>query len=574
MRSTKMPSVCRLSCPPGRWRYFFAITFLFAPLGRAASIFDDDYSPPKRIEPSSRPSAPEPSAAKPAEVAGVPSGVSHVSPAEVKPASGIKGNVHRAVPSREARAKCRKLFEEVYATQLKDRSPVARRKLAKALLAEAEKADEGSPDRFVLLNGAMQAAEEGQNLRICFDSVTKLASGYDVDELDAKTEAATKTFASPPTPAFGSLENTDALDEISDQVLDEDAYDLARKVEAALQRASAGASDANSKSELKNEARRVSGFLEARQKLIPALEKLKTSPDDPAANLAVGSFNCFQLGRWGQGLPHLAKSNDARFKEVATAELAAPPGIDARLQLADMWLIAASKLSQADRLQATRHAEDLFRGAENGTTALQKLAIEKRLAQIHSASQSRHINLLALLDPTAGVVKGTWRMQGALLMTDPIEGGRIDFAYRPPPEYDFHISFTMTHAEGCICQVCYRDGHQFGYQVGGWYNKVAAFEMVNGIAGADNKTAQKKDHWLADGQHHSMLVKVRRSGAEAFLDGQLITSLRTDYSDLSLSSYWTLSRADVVGLGAHMNGVRFDTVEIIEVNGKGRTLSR
>ena len=79
-------------------------------------------------------------------------------PSPAAPSSG-SDIVRHSVPDRVSRAKCRKLFEEIYANELKDRSPAARRKLAQTLLDEAGKTAEGSPDRFVLLNGAIQAAE-------------------------------------------------------------------------------------------------------------------------------------------------------------------------------------------------------------------------------------------------------------------------------------------------------------------------------------------------------------------------------------------------------------------------------
>ncbi len=47
-----------------------------------------------------------------------------------------------------------------------------------------------------------------------------------------------------------------------------------------------------------------------KRKSAQSQEKLKESPDDPAANLAVGSYLCFNKDQWERGLPMLAKGSD------------------------------------------------------------------------------------------------------------------------------------------------------------------------------------------------------------------------------------------------------------------------
>jgi hypothetical protein len=44
---------------------------------------------------------------------------------------------------------------------------------------------------------------------------------------------------------------------------------------------------------------------------------LKTSPDDPAANLKMGRYLCLIKGDWKRGLPMLAQSNDNALKALA-----------------------------------------------------------------------------------------------------------------------------------------------------------------------------------------------------------------------------------------------------------------
>jgi len=543
-----------------------AALLLSATPSRGGSIFDDDQTPATR---------PQPATQQPA-LPTAPPATPNATPAVPPPATPANEVVRHSVPDRASRAKCRKLFEEVYANELKDRSPAARLKLAQTLLDEAGKTAEGSPDRFVLLNGAIQAAEEGESLRMCFTAAKRLAEEYGVDELAAKADAAKKTSAVASPAGLASISNVEALMALADQLLAGDDIAAVTPIESALQRAVASIADADLKTEVKSQIRDVTARREAREKLAPAIEKLRQSPTDPAANLAVGSYVCFQTGNWDQGLPLLAKSSDAKLRGLAAAELAVMAAGKPITQAADGWFDAAPTLAAPYRPGALQHAAALYRSAEPSATGLEKLAIDKRLAQIPPVSRPgrpRHVDLLSLFDPATSVVAGQWQMQDGSLVVQQADFARVAFRYQPPTEYDFRIGYTVLHAGDEIVQICYSGGQQFTYQTGGFGNTLAAFGELHGISDRDNKSANRKDHWLSDGQYYDCMVKVRRTGVEAWLDGQLVSALKTDYSDIGLHDAWRLSRTDVIGLGAQHVAVRFETAEIIEISGEGKLLS-
>ena len=438
---------------------------------------------------------------------------------------------------------------------------------------EVGKTAEGSPDRFVLLNGAIQAAEEGQNLPICFEAARQLAALYDVDELAMEVEAATKTFAGRASPELGDSETVDALEELAGRVVATDDFATAGQVQPLLQRASQSATDQPSKIELKNQAHEIAAYLEARAKVAPWMEKLKTLPNDPAANLAVGKFLCFQRGSWAAGVPLLARSGDPIFKDPATAELSVAADGDAKIALADKWFATACKLPATDRPKAMEHAAAIYRSAEAGLSGLQRMAVEKRLAKIPVSGQPRRVDLLKLFDPATNVVKGDWHMDNGVLVAEPVEMGRVEFAYQLPEEYDFRIRFTVTHMRSSIAQICCCNGHSFMYQLGS-DNVRTGFEMVKGAGIGENKATQKKDQWIVEGRRYTSVVKIRKDGVAAYLDGQLVTSVKTDYSDMGIWPDWKLSRKNAVGIGQWKDRVRFDTVEIIAITGQGKVLSQ
>jgi WD40 repeat protein len=75
----------------------------------------------------------------------------------------------------------------------------------------------------------------------------------------------------------------------------------------------------------------------------PAREKLRTQPDDPAANEALGRYLCLQRNSWNEGLPKLARGADAELKKAAQADLDAPESVESQLAVADGWWARAEK---------------------------------------------------------------------------------------------------------------------------------------------------------------------------------------------------------------------------------------
>jgi hypothetical protein len=220
------------------------------------------------------------------------------------------------------------------------------------------------------------------------------------------------------------------------------------------------------------------------------------------------------------------------------------------------------------------HAADLYRSAKARATGLEAALIDRKLAAIPEASRTRRIDLLTLFDATSSVRQGKWHLGDGCLVSDPGDWARAQFAYTPPAEYDFMVSFSVEEGGEEVGQVCYCSGHQFVYDLGNAGDSYAGFELVNGVQCRNNESARKKNRWLVPGQHYVSVVKVRKGSVEAYLNGQFVTGLKTDYSNLSLSGDRRLSRTDTVGISTYLQKVRFDAVQIIEISGEGQVLSK
>jgi hypothetical protein len=556
-----------------------AILLLANRTAKGGNIFDDDWTPPKRTEKSAdRPVAPvqdPPAVPNP----GTPEAV--VKPPPVNPSETVAAppshalpptpHVRLPIPEKADTARCRKLFKDAFADQLKDRSGTARRKLAKSLLEYAAKPNNAPADTFVLLTGAIEAAEEGASLRLSFKAAEELSSNFNVDESATKIEVADKVWSIPPT-GSASVANVQATIDLIDQLAAEEDFATAVRLDSSLQHLAAHVADWELKVVVQNHAKDLAAARDGQSKLAQSMEKIKSSPDDAAANSAVGDYLCFVRGNWEKGLPFLAKGEDATVKALAGAEVRKPEGVEAMATVADGWWNAAAKMTGAKRMKTLQHAVGLYRNALADSSGLRRLTIEKRLAEAPAASDARRIDLLDLLDCQTDAVSGKWHWEDGAVSVEPSVCARIEFPYIPSDEYDFRIGFVIVRGDQGPEQICSAAGHQFQWVNGGWGNTVCGFEMIQGRAVIDNPTTKRSKQWFAVGQHYTAVVKVRKSGLEAFVNDKRLSNWKTDYADMSQNDPWQLTRVDVLGLGAYNSAVKCDFAEVIEITGKGKFL--
>jgi serine/threonine protein kinase len=189
------------------------------------------------------------------------------------------------------------------------------------------------------------------------------------------------------------------------------------------------------------------------------------------------------------------------------------------------------------------------------------------------ANGARVVNLLSLVDVKRDGDMGTWTLAGDVLRCDQSPQSFLEFPYQPPDEYDFRIVFTRSEGKGSVDQICAEQGRQFSWQMGSWNGAACGFGMINGAVAETNPTSRKAKNWIKNNQEYTSVVKVRRTGIEAYLDGKLISSWQTNYSDMSLLPEWKLRRGEVLGLVTKANAVTFRRVEVTELSGPGKTLT-
>ncbi len=285
---------------------------------RAGNIFDDDWTPPPAkvvkpvvVAPATKPVVgPEVVVTPATKPAARPDVAVHVDPVVTTPVVVAR----RAIPGKGELAKSRKVMAEVFVKELSDKTAAARRALAEKLVGEAGKLGDNPSDQFVVLGGAIEAAEEGGSLPLCFKAADVMAQGFEVDPVAVKADAALKAaIKADATPL--SSENVQAGLELMGQMEGAEDLDGASKVGTILQKA---AGTVALKLAVANKSKEVEEFRGARDKAKGAMEKLASSANDPAANSAVGSYSCFYQRDWEKGLAMLAKGEDAKLKGAAS----------------------------------------------------------------------------------------------------------------------------------------------------------------------------------------------------------------------------------------------------------------
>jgi hypothetical protein len=352
---------------------------------RERNIFDDDWTPPKTttekprvtrrdLPPVTTTPPPTDSTATPPRPNSTPtSEKTTVTPKPIKPPPAT----HRPVPPAAQLASVRRVLKDVFTEQLADRSIPARRKLATALLAQAEKSTDAPTDQFVLLAAAIDAAVEGSDLAAALRAADRMGELFDVDTLGVKSEAALKVAARKPAVADLAMPNTRAALALVDDLVKADDYAMASRVCASLQPL---ATNPALRSQFQQRQRDVNIARALADRFTNDLARLKQSPNDPAANLSAGRYLCFVKNEWDGGLRMLALSNDAVLKKLAAADLAPPKTPDDTARAADAWFDFAAKQSDPrSRAAITAHAATLYERVLPDLTGLRKTHVEQRL---------------------------------------------------------------------------------------------------------------------------------------------------------------------------------------------------
>lgn len=285
-----------------------------------------------------------------------------------------------AVPAEPQQRAAEEQVKEVFGQRLRDaHTPDDCRKLAGMLLDTATQTSEADA-RFVLLRESENCAVLAGDVDAAFAARAALRSSFDIscwppayelfpqlDRIATSPEARRSLCGAMLAAACDSL----GADQFaSARSLAEQALAVARKLDDRDLSLQAGSSLAW-----------VDLCQTEKKRIAPALALLLTKPDEPAANAAVGRYECLIKHHWSRGLPMLARGNDPALQMLAAGELENPTNPHDSLKVADGWWAYSETQSQALRPDIRLHAGMWYSTTVSGLSGLSKLKAEERSAE-------------------------------------------------------------------------------------------------------------------------------------------------------------------------------------------------
>ncbi len=434
--------------------------------------------------------------------------------------------VKHPVPPPEEQKRILAALEELYGLS-KAKTAEEKIKLAKELL-ELGGDPSGIPaERFVTLRKAMDLAREAGDARLMLAAVDAMGTAnIDVNLLDAKGTVFAQFAETAKDPAVikSLMENLPPLVEAA---VAEKRYDVAYNAVKAAHKASARPTGLAYRKELSDKLKEMEGLRRELAAVQQAEASLQTNPDDPAANLLVGRWYCFDKGNWDRGLPFLAKGSDAQLSQAASKELTPPADPEAMVALGDIWWGMAEKAPEDQKKTLYARAGHWYGKTEGKLTgALAKLKVEKRLGELAKIDPKmaaemgvvkpgsplpvgRWIDLLQFVPADKG-----WQREGDALVLREVREGTRTFPVVFKGDYDLQVDYTR-YSGSYPVNVALPIGERV-CELGLDYQGTSGLGRIDGERWYRNSTSQK--HAWELGKKYSILSKVRMTGENVTID--------------------------------------------------------
>ncbi len=266
--------------------------------------------------------------------------------------------------------------------------------LAKKLLDKGKEAQATAAVRFVCWELAWKLAAGAGDLDLSIRIIDDLDYGFAIDAWKMRSEAL--ELARRSALARPALEVRPALEAVADSGLiavgDAWAVDAYRPALALLAVARSAAEDSRNSFLVK--------LVLARQEELERLQKeyervdgaaqaLAANPNDPAANLTLGKFECFQKEDWNKGVPMLARSGDSKLADLAQMDLAKPLDAKTLVSVGQSWWDLAEKESGVAKAAIQRWAKKWWLQALPGLSGSDKTAVEGKLKIVRESFEAK-----------------------------------------------------------------------------------------------------------------------------------------------------------------------------------------
>lgn len=291
------------------------------------------------------------------------------------------------VPTAQAQKDAESMVRSVFKDEYSKKFPDVQQALAKKLLLQGRETKDDLVARYVLFREAMDIATKAGDFVHALEAADATAESYEVDKFALKAQVLVDgaLLIKSPDPAKSFVES---CLKFADAAVAADRLDEARAVLGKAELASKTSKDLNLVTRVQRVKKDVEGLAADAQKAKEAEATLRTVPEDPAANLALGKY-LLAKGTPERAIPLLAKGSDPALKAAAEKELAAPKDGQAQLQAGNAWWEIAEKEKEGPYRRALQdRARGWYESAYAQTTGLSRVAIDKRLDALDRAIPS------------------------------------------------------------------------------------------------------------------------------------------------------------------------------------------
>lgn len=305
------------------------------------------------------------------------------------------------VPAAARQKEARDLIRDLFRQEFASRDLRQRQALGEKLLKQGQQTEEAA-SRYVLLDEALQMAVSVGDPPTAFAAIEELSKSFAVDSLKLQSDALTELSRKANTPEAAKYVCTKGLELVNLAVRRDDFNEASRlaSLAAAVARRTRDVALAGRVNARKREVLQLQrDFREAEK----AFEQLQQDPDDPEAHLALGHYLCFSKGDFEKGIKHLARGSDARLKQLAQQELAAPEKASAQVHLAESWLSAAETEREPLKSHYQGRAAYWYQTALPHLTGLNKTKVELTLKKLRESGVSITASSIA-----KNAMIGTW----------------------------------------------------------------------------------------------------------------------------------------------------------------------
>jgi hypothetical protein len=477
-------------------------------------------------------------------------------------------------PSAEAQkraiATIHSLFEEEFASD----NPKVRLELVRELFRQAGVPANDLPSRFALFREGIRLAAENGDATAAFAGSEAMAEFFTINQSQVDLYAAGLLSKS-----IGDAAQARRMFERSQELIGELQRD--RKFEAAEKLASLLGDlarrlrDRDAMLVAANLKKEVVATAAQFAKIRGSLEKLETSPDDEKANLEVGKFECFEMGRWEIGLDHLSRGADPALADLAVRTRAAPEAAPEQAELGKAWWEVAESLADDQRARAKVFAATWYAKAAPNLKGLPKVAATKRIEEaqdlaklIPSAAGSpqlgRVVNLIPLIDLQQDAKPADkWTIKvGMLMCTRGFAMPKVIFPYKPPQEYDVKYVFLQPRLRSDVGVILPNPKlkSSFAWGAGGSKGFIGLHEM---------KPATRFPGIIKPNVPYAVEINVRKDRIVAKVNGKVFTDHANDYSDLKIG-HWHSIRDNWEKIALFVDDpTQIANLQVVEITGKG-----